>query len=242
MKERAGLKLVARQAQVEAALWRRLRFDKDAACREMLFGRFTPLARIIARAEYRRRPPYGLDRADFEQLAFGGLLESIDRYDPLRGPPFEAFARPRIRGAIADGIARSNERAAQFSARQRIESERLQSLMSGDPRAGEDALAQLAELAGALAIGLIAGNTTLGAPGVEGLGAYEGLAWRDMQVRVLEEIDDLTGAERTVMQQHYVNDVPFNEIARLLNLSKGRIAQIHRAALMRLRTRLRRKE
>jgi RNA polymerase sigma factor for flagellar operon FliA len=244
MKPRAGLKLIERPAQVEAALWRRLRDDEDARCREMLFDRFAQLARAIARGEFRRRPAYGLERADFEQLAFGGLLEAIDRYDPLHGAPFEAYARPRIRGAIADGVARSSEGAAQFNARRRTETERLQSLMSNSARGqNANAIAALAELAGALAIGVIAENATLAARrSGGGLGAYEGLAWRDMQIRVLEEIDELAGAEKTVMQQHYLNDVPFNEIARLLGLSKGRIAQIHRAALARLRVRLRHKE
>jgi RNA polymerase sigma factor FliA len=237
--KRAGLKLIQRQPQVEAALWRRLRYEHDTACREPLFDRYAGLARAVARAEFGRRPAYGLERADFDQLAFGGLLEAIDRFDPMHGAPFEAFARPRIRGSIADGIARSSDSAAQFNARRRLETERLQSLLPGGPRSGANAITELAELASALAIGWIAENAGLAVQGSEdALGAYENLAWRDMQIRVLEEIERLDGAERTVMQQHYLNDVPFTEIARLLGVSKGRIAQIHRASLLRLRARL----
>ena len=240
---RAGLNLIERPGRVEAALWRRLRYEQDGRCREPLFERYAPLARAVARAEFRRRPAYGLERADFEQLAFGALLEAIDRYDPLHGAPFEAFARPRIRGAIADGAVRSSEGAARYNARRRLERERLQSLLPAAPRSGANAIAELAELASALAIGVIAENARLAERASAGpLGAYESLAWRDMQIRVLEEIDALTGAERTVMQQHYVNDVPFTEIARMVGLSKGRIAQIHRAALVRLRMRLKQKD
>lgn len=244
MKPRAGMKLIERPAQVEAALWRRLHDEGDGRCREMLFDLFAPLARAVARGEYRRRPAYGLERADFEQLAFSGLLEAIDRYDPLRGAPFEAYARPRIRGAVSDGAARSSESAAQFNARRRVQAERVQSLLSPGARdENGSAIRELADLAGALAIGIIAENASLALRGSTGtLGAYEGVAWRDMQVRVIEEIERLSGAERTVMQQHYLNDVPFNEIARLLALSKGRVAQLHRAALMRLRARLTCKE
>jgi RNA polymerase sigma factor FliA len=238
----AGLKLLMQAGQVEAALWRRLRYERDPACREPIFDRYAALARAIARAEYRRRPAYGLERADFEQLAFNGLLEAIDRYDPLRGAPFEAFARPRIRGSIADGVARSSESAAQYSARRRMESERLQSLLPSAPHGEANAIAELAELASALAIGIIAENAKLASQGSGELEAYESVAWRDMQLRVLDEIERLNGTEKTVMQQHYLNDVPFTEIARLLSLSKGRIAQIHRAALARLRTRLRRED
>jgi RNA polymerase sigma factor for flagellar operon FliA len=236
---RSGLKLIERPSQVEAALWRRLRYEQEARCRELLFDRHAALARAIARHELRRRPAYGLERADFEQLAFSGLLEAIDKYDPMRGAPFEAFARHRIRGAIADGAARSSEGAAQFSARRRLENERLQSLLPSS--SGGNSIAELAELASALAIGIMAENARL-AEGESALGVYETVAWRDMHLRVLEEIERLTGAERTVMQQHYLNDVPFTQVAKLLGVSKGRVAQIHRAALLRLRARIRRKD
>jgi len=235
---RDGLRLVERASHAEAALWRRLRYEDDGACREPLFDLYAALARTIARAEFRRRPAYGLEKADFEQLAFEGLLEAIERYDPMHGAPFSAFARPRIRGAIADGAARSSEGAAQFSARRRLEADRLKSLLPA-AKAGADPLAELAELASALAIGMMVESARHAANSMDALSAYESLAWRDMQVRVMEEIDRLAGTERSVMQQHYLNDVPFVEIARLLKVSKGRVAQIHRAAVARLRTRLR---
>jgi RNA polymerase sigma factor FliA len=237
---RAGLALVERPPRVEAALWRRLRFEADQSCREPLFDQYAPLARAIARHEFRRRPPYGLEAVDFEQLAYGGLLEAIDRFEPTRGPPFDAFAKRRIKGAISDGLILSSEKAAQFSARRRLEQERMRSLLTGERR-GENAVAELADLATALAIGLMAGNAKLEGGRADGaLGAYESLTWRDMQLKVIEEIDRLPGGERTVMQQHYLNDVPFVQIAAMLGVTKGRVAQLHRAALARLRGRLQR--
>lgn len=239
---RAGLHLLAAPTRVEAALWRRLRFEADASCRERLFDRYVALARTLARREFRRRPAYGLEAADFEQLAFGGLLEAIDRYEPLNGAPFEAYARLRIKGAITDGVSRSSESAAQYTARRRLEQERMRSL-APDPVKSGNFIAELADLATALAIGLMAENAKLeGGRDEDGLGAYESLRWRDMQLRVLEEIELLPEAERSVMQQHYLNDVPFTQIAQLLRVSKGRIAQIHRAALHRLRDRIRRQD
>lgn len=235
---RAGLRLLERPAQVEAALWRRFRYEQEEGCRTSLFERYTSLARSIARHELRRRPPHGLDRSDFEQLAFSGLLEAIDRFDPMRGAPFEAYARHRIKGAIADGAARSSEGAAQFNARKRAERDRLTSLMPGEQ--SENPIAALADLASALAIGLIADHARVSsAANGAALEPYETLAWRETELRVLAEIEKLGDRERIVMQQHYLNDVPFTEIAKLLRLSKGRIAQIHRAAIERVRVRVR---
>lgn len=41
---------------------------------------------------------------DLVQYGTVGLLEARSRYDPGRGLPLRAFARPRIRGAMLDGL------------------------------------------------------------------------------------------------------------------------------------------
>lgn len=236
---RSGLKLLQRPKAVEASLWRRLRYEQQTRCRETLFNHYRGFARAIAKGEFRRRPAYGLDLADFEQLAYGGLLEAIDRFDPEHGAPFTAFARRRIHGAIADGIAKSSEAGAQFAHRRRTAAERLSSLRQ-DPT-GSDHVAELAEIAAALAIGIIAesANVVEATPS-SGLDAYETLAWREMQVSVLNAISRLPDAEKSVMQQHYLHGVSFVQIARLLGVSKSRVSQLHRSAVMRVREQLRR--
>jgi RNA polymerase sigma factor for flagellar operon FliA len=235
----SGLQLIERPIQVEASLWRRLRFERETGCRETLFSRHIAMARAIAGGEFRRRPPYGLEKSDFEQLAFGGLLEAIDRYDPLRGAPFDAFARHRIRGAIADGIAASSESAAQYVHRRRIEGERLRSIQSGRGETN-DFIGELSAMTAALAIGIVAESARIldATPEMEGLDAYESLSWRDLQMSVLREIERLPEAEKSLMRQHYLNGVSFAQISQLLGLSRGRVSQLHRAALMRVRERL----
>ena len=228
-----GLALIQRPQEVEASLWRRLRFENEGRCRERLFERHLPLARSLAMRELRRRPQHGLERNDFEQLAIAGLLEAIDRFDPLLGPPFSAFAKHRIRGAIADGIARSSESGAQYNFRRRLELERLQSLSKGE--ASGDLVTDLSKLAIGLAIGFIAERSQT-ADQVSN--PYESNAWRDVEQSVEREIERLPEAERSIMVQHYKHHVAFNDIAKLLGLSKGRISQLHRAAIARIRERL----
>jgi flagellar biosynthesis protein FlhA len=45
--------------------------------------------------------------------------------------------------------------------------------------------------------------------------------------------------EQTILRQHYVNSISFDQLAALLAISKGRVSQLHRAALSLLRKRLR---
>lgn len=223
---------------MEASLWRRLRFEHERRCRESLFNRYLALARAIAHGERRKRPAYGLDPADFEQFAYGGLLEAIDRYDPLRGIPFDAYARRRIRGAIADGANRSSESGAQYSCRRRMQTDRLHSLRNGAD-IGADPIGELADLAAALAIGLIAEKANLeGGPQRDPINGYDTLPWLAFQRDIFRCVDDLPEAEKTVLEHHYRNGISFSQIAQLMHLSASRISQLHHSGLKRLRARL----
>jgi len=83
-----------RWAEDEQRLLRRYR-EGDAAAREQLAQRLTPLARRLA-SRYRTS---GEPREDLEQVAYLGLLKAIDRYDPAAGP-FARYAVPSVLGEL----------------------------------------------------------------------------------------------------------------------------------------------
>ena len=236
---RRGLALLVRSERAEALLWTRFRFEKRQDAREPLFNRYVGLARSIA---WRHRS-WGREAAkrDAEQWAYTGLLQAIDAFDPLRGSPFEAFAKPRIVGSVRDGFARSTEVEAQMSARRRQERERLRSLKAAGTNSENDSIECLGSIAASLAIGLILDETRLigsesdpdPAPS-----AYESLVWRQTQAKLLREIERLAPGEAAVIRQHYEHGLNFAQIAELLGLSRGRISQLHSAALLKLKKRM----
>jgi RNA polymerase sigma factor for flagellar operon FliA len=238
----SGIDLLVRPTRVEASLWRRFRYEAEGECRELLFHRYAGLAKSIAAKHFFRRCVKRIDRADYEQFAFEGLLQAIDRFDPLKGVPFGAYARRRIRGSIADGIAQMSEVDAQLSHRHRVEQERLRSLA---PAAGSDApdsaISTLSELAFGLALGMMLEGTSLIEPS-DGCdpapSAYESLEWRELQARLRREIGNLPEKEALIIRQHYDIGLSFAQIADLLELSRGRVSQLHRAAVDRLRKRI----
>lgn len=67
-----------------------------ARLREELITGHLPLANHIARKFARRGQPV----EDLEQVARLGLVNAVDRFDPLRGKPFLAFAVPTIMGEV----------------------------------------------------------------------------------------------------------------------------------------------
>lgn len=234
----SGLELVVHPTRAEASLWRRLRFEAETGCRETLFNRYVPLARAIAAAKFHQRRG-AAERGDFEHFAYEGLLQAIDRFDPLLGVPFSAYARRRIVGSIADGLARMSEVNAQISQRRRLEQERMRSL-APSAAAADDPLAALSDLAVGLALGLmLEGTSLMAANGADTRPtAYESLEWREMQARLVTEVQKLPEKEAVIVRQHYHNGLSLAQIAELLDLSRGRISQLHRSALERLRKRI----
>lgn len=237
--KRTGIDLVLVPPRVEASLWRRFRFERELRCREQIFSRYRPLARSLVMRHLRVRPRNGIEQGDMEQFAYEGLLHAIDRYDPLRGIPFGAFARRRIIGSIADGTSQMTEMDAQYSYRRRAEQQRVRSL--GIDPAAADPLRALADLATGLALGLMLEGTSLIEPesGADHRpNAYESLAWRELQVQIAQEIARLPDREAVVIRHHYENGVSFTHVAQLLGLSKGRVSQLHASAIARLRARI----
>lgn len=237
MTRRSGLDLVLVPPRVEASLWRRLRFEREPRCREQIFSRYRGLARAIAGRQLRRRPRHGTELGDLQQFAYEGLLQAIDRFDPLRGIAFGPYARRRIVGSIADGAARMNEHDAVHDYRRRLETERARSIdwIEDDP------VAALSMLASGLAIGLMLEGTGMFAVG-EGAdpspSAYDSLAWRELNALLEREVERLPEREAAIVRQHYGAGVSFAQIAELLGLSRGRISQLHSAALRTLRRRI----
>lgn len=180
-------------------------------------------------------------RDDLEQLAYRGLLEAIDRFDPRRGASFMQFAKARIAGSMVDGLGALDERGAQMRFRRRLERERLASLEPGEREAGS-AIEQLAQLATELALALMLDMDERAAPGdLTGRpeNGFDSLAWRETKALLHQRVDELPEPERSVVRHHYQHDLLFVQIAAMLGLSKGRISQLHKSALGRLRKSMR---
>jgi len=234
----SGLDILQKPQNVEASLWRRYRFEAEEMRREDLFSLYRDGARKIAHNQFRRRPPYGLERPDFEQLAYEGLLQAIDHYDPVDGTPFPAYSRLRILGNISDGLVRSSEQGQQYDYRQRLNRSRLASIKADKSETVTDPILELSDLVVDLAIGLVLEGTAVFAaddtPDHRPDG-YETLAWKELQVSVLKAVAELPHKELLVIENHYLHGVGFKQIACLLKVSAGRVSQLHTLGLARLR-------
>lgn len=232
----------AAAAAEERDLWRALRGGQSGPVRDRLFERYLPFARILAGRQYRGRIGGDVEYEDLFQLACAGLLEAMDRFDPELGVPFKAFAARRINGSMIDGLARMSEVREQISFRHRARRERLRSLAGSESgEAPREAMDALIDLAVGLALGFMLEDTGLYHDETRPAAtpsAYDSLAWKELVQRLAVELARLPDRDRQIIQLHYLEDVNFDQIAILLGLTKGRISQLHKAALIRLRKRV----
>ncbi|HEY0588453.1 MAG TPA: sigma-70 family RNA polymerase sigma factor [Pseudoduganella sp.] len=224
------------------SLWQRFWFSRDPALRLQLVEHYLDYARIMAGRLFAMRVHAGLEFADYLQFAREGLLQAVDRFEQGHGAKFETFAAARINGAIIDGIRSYSEVQSQAAARKRILAQRAADLAPPAPAPGdtEALFGQLAEMAVGLAVGFIlddSGMYLADEPSYPD-NAYAGVELRQLRQRLQLLLHQLTERQRQVLHYHYLQQLPFETIADMLGLSKGRISQLHREALDAMRRRM----
>ncbi|HBZ46985.1 MAG TPA: RNA polymerase subunit sigma-70 [Stenotrophomonas sp.] len=212
---------------IEQELWRRHRQEGDAEARDFLFLRYSGWARSVAAAVARRAGPRMMEWNDHVQNAQVGLLEAMSRFDPILGVDFMAYAKPRVRGAVFNGM-RSFMRADAADSRRRVTMDRLESLKDAE----DEPLAAFVKTVAGLGLGLLLeGQLDNGAEGETSMESYSPVL-RDALLGVPER-------RRDILVAHYIRQIPFQDIAREMGVTKGRVSQLHKEGLAMLREVLR---
>lgn len=192
-----------------AQLWAETRAG-DAGSRGALIERYSDLAVGIARCM--RIPSTSVaDRDDAASAAMIGLISAVDRYDPRRGVPFEAYASLRIRGAIVDELRRVDERGR------------------------ADRRPEGAELAVSLD-DLMERGAHQG-PAIDD-GFTERYEQEDLKTRVQDALGRLPARQREVIARYYGDELTLREAGAKMGVSEARACQLHGRAIQNLRREL----
>src|SRR3954462_1304350 len=97
-------RLGAREAE---ALWRAWMVKKDSRARDRLVVSYSPMVRYLATKKLRELPSHW-ELDDLVSCGLMALVESVDRFDPVKGATFEQYAWTRVSGAIMDELRRQD--------------------------------------------------------------------------------------------------------------------------------------
>ncbi|WP_344028591.1 FliA/WhiG family RNA polymerase sigma factor [Pseudonocardia kongjuensis] len=239
----------------EVPLWRAFLAHRCPDVRRRLVECHARLVRGVG-TKLAVRLPASIELADLMQSGTFGLMEAVDRFDPVRGVRFEGYAAQRIRGAMLDELRAQDWVPRTVRARIR-EVERARDVLQS--RAGRPATDR--ELAAELGIGVrelrhavrprhlisaedLAENAT---PGHDGLSALVGddsgdpalvTVRRETSQELRTAIAQLGERDRVVLQLYYLQNLTLAEIGALLGVTESRVCQLHARMITRLRGRM----
>ncbi len=201
--------------------------------------------------------PAFMTREDISSAAMVGLVDAANRFKPSLGVLFKTFAEKRMRGAVLDEVRRMDW----FSRSLRQKQSRIckaiadkEKELGRPPEEEEVALAleldlesyrqMLGEVSylGCVSLHETIEDTTDGPTLMDSIedenspNPLEMIESSQLTRELARQIDRLTDKERLVISLYYYEELSQKEIAEVLELSEGRISQLHSQALLKLKT------
>ncbi|MDK2822086.1 MAG: polymerase sigma factor FliA [Clostridia bacterium] len=240
-------------------LWQKFLNNPSIENRDQLILSYAPLIKYCAQKIYQGLPKY----VDFDDLlSYGsfGLIDAINKFNPNFKNDFEAYATLRIRGAIIDGL-RKMDWAPQSLRRKAKEIEKA--YISLEQKLGRTAReSEVADFLGIteqelekqlqdvgylsiisleqpidseendlLTIGDLVIDTNCPDPTML-------LEKNEIKSALSKAITQLSENEKLVITLFYFEELTVKEIGKILELSEGRISQIHKKAVIKLKSKL----
>jgi RNA polymerase sigma factor FliA len=217
------------------------------------------LVDIIARRMVTQVPAF-MSRDDIKSAGMLGLLDAANKFDPAKNILFKTFAEYRIRGAIFDEMRKLDWFSRSLRDKQNKIGKTISELemrLGRDPEEHEVAAAMSISLDEYRAIlvevnhlGCVSLNESLdhseeGRSFLDNLTderpqALPGTRIEDQQLTavIVKVLGQLTEKERIVISLYYYEELTQKEIAEAMELSEGRVSQLHSQALIKLKSKL----
>lgn len=212
----------------------------DQATKDELTHEHMALVGRIVAAE-RNKLGGNVEVDDLRSFALEGFSDALNRYDPSRKVPFAAYAAPRIRGAIYDGLSQMGWFPRKLRRRITYYRKCAESLNqythTPPPEDKVEAVHQMADRLKELASAYI---TTYAAE-TEMDGAAEpavaelALERKRFCSKLMVHIDALPKKQRHIIKSYFFEEITLVEIAKEMEISKSWASKLLSAGLRNLR-------
>jgi RNA polymerase sigma factor FliA len=236
-----------------AAIWHAFKSSGDVDARERLILQYAPLVKYVA-SRVATGLPASVDQADLVSYGMFGLIDALQKFEPVRGNKFETYAIPRIRGAIIDELRAMDwvPRSVRFKQRE-IEKALadLESMLKRQPTEKELAerlgmsMHELHEVITQISfVSVLALDETVsvGADRGEkvslvdtladkGFDPSTGVESQETRGLLAAAINELSEREKIVVTLYYFEGLTLAEIGDILGVTESRVCQIHTKAV-----------
>lgn len=228
--------------------------DKSKIIRDHLYLVDILVGRMVTQV------PSFMNKDDMKSAGMLGLLDAANKYDASKNILFKTFAEYRIRGAILDEMRKLDWFSRSLRDKQNRIGRTIMDLelkLGRDPEEHEVAKAMdlslddyrimLGEVShlGCVSLNETLDNSEEGSSFLDSLmderadispGAR--IEGQQLAEKVADVLAHLSEKERLVISLYYYEELSQKEIAEVMELSEGRVSQLHSQALIKLKTKL----
>ena len=232
----------------------------DHTLRNQIIAEYLPYVnRIVNRIATHLPPTVEVD--DLVNVGIIGLIQAIERYDPTRDNKFMTYAVFRIKGAVLSEL-RSRDFLGRTTRKKIRDLEkaylRLEQQLGREAKDEEVArelnmdLDQFYQVKRMSSISFVSfeeiGYATRDEKenfisnllnNGEGEDALSMTTIKEIKATLAGHIEQLPEKEKLVVSMYYSDEMTMKEIGKVLDITESRVSQIHSAAVMRLRNKLR---
>lgn len=199
-------------------LWREYKLAPTPALKKEIIMKYLNLVHYVIRKTPLSKNQV-LDERDFFQYGIEGLSEAVDRFDPDYGTKFETYAIQRIRGKIIDELRKLQNKFKTEEGDQIVDNY-YTNLSINNQIDDED------------------GYTLAEVIPNEQMTQSEEVEKNEMKDILLKALKGLNERDRLIITLYYYENLNYQEIAKLMNITISRVSQIHSRILKNLKSKL----
>lgn len=216
--------------------------------RGAIVAHYAPKIKIIA-LRMKAKLPQHIELGELLSAGSLGLIESLEKFQVDMGIKFETYAENRIKGAMLDELRRMDwfTRGLRQRVRMLEESVRKVEQHSGRAPTSEELEAMTGLNAREVQEGLEAlqNQVCISLDGLEDHllrststtknDPFSHTLHQQLIDKLAQLIDELTPREQMVLSLYYADELNMRETALVMNITEGRVSQLHTQALGKLR-------
>ncbi|MBU1249369.1 MAG: FliA/WhiG family RNA polymerase sigma factor [Proteobacteria bacterium] len=223
--------------------------DFPPRAQEEIVRHFAPKIRILA-LRLKAKLPQNVELNELISAGSLGLLDALSKFRPDLGIKFDTYSENRIKGSMLDELRRmdwfsrglrqkvkSIEEAMRTIEHQTGATATAQEIEEQTGMSTKDVQQGMEALQNQLCISLDAfQDNIVGSRDASGENEpYQTTAFQEMVTKVAGLIDELTEREKLVISLYYGEELNMKETAEVMDITEGRVSQLHSQALKKLR-------
>jgi RNA polymerase sigma factor for flagellar operon FliA len=242
-------------------LFEKYKSSGDPKIKEIIIKKYAPVVKFVAMRMAMNLPP-SVELNDLISYGIFGLLDAIEKFSLEYNVKFETYAKKRIRGSILDAIRKLDWAPRLVRSRTRQLEKTIEALEKklGRPPKEEEIIKEMGITKKEYLTYLNDTNKSLvlsleefsyESDGGESHTTNDRLSFlidnsskgpekeainREVKRMIVKELETLTPQEKLVISLYYFKELTLKEIAKIMNLSEGRISQMHTQGILKLRT------